>query len=193
MGFYAWHKIPNFTPMTTLHIWNTFEQRLHAFILQKVRDGDVAGDILQDVFEKIHRKIDTLQAEKKLESWLFAITRNSINDHFRKQKLHEEIVEDQVSDVEYDAGKYDDLIDCLSPFLKKLPSPYKEVLHDYQFLKIPQKDIARNRNAAYSTIRSQVKRARDMLYDQFMSCCRKQITSRDEACPSEKKEAACCN
>jgi RNA polymerase sigma-70 factor, ECF subfamily len=177
--------------MTTLHIWNTFEQRLNAFIFQKVRDSELAKDILQDVFEKIHLKLDTLQTKDKLESWLFAITRNAVNDHFRKQKPQVEIKDDMLIMSDENTKPNKELIDCLIPFFKQLPSPYKEVLYDYQFLNIPQKQIAINRNVAHSTIRSQVKRARKILHDQFLCCCHEQLEVAEISCGRTTPESDC--
>lgn len=179
--------------MTTQVIWNKFEQRLYGFILQKVKDADQSKDILQDVFEKIHRKIDSLQSETKLESWLFSITRNSITDHFRKQKFTVEVEEHHAIEEENDRELVEKLLDCLIPFAHNLPSPYKEVLHDYQFRKIPQKTIAENRGVAYSTVRSQIKRARKMIHDHFLVCCKNQIEALDLDHSCVKNDAACCN
>jgi RNA polymerase sigma-70 factor, ECF subfamily len=177
--------------MTTLHIWNKFEQRLNAFIFQKVQDTDVAKDILQDVFEKIHMKIDSLRSRDKIESWLFSITRNAINDYFRKQKPQVAIEDDTLVATESQSDSKEGLIACLIPFFKQLPSPYKEVLYDYQFLHIPQKQIAINRNVAHSTIRSQVIRARKMLYDKFTCCCKEQLDGSDISCINSQGKNSC--
>lgn len=176
--------------MTTLNIWNKFEQRLHAFILSRVADRDLASDLLHDVFEKIHIKLHTLQSEDKLESWLFSLTRNTLNDHFRKTKRNPTYSLDEELDVIDTAEKepLEELVQCLIPFFRDLPSPYKEVLYDYQFKKIPQKEIAEQRNVAYATVRSQIQRARKMLYDQFICCCKEQLCNADVPCPTGECE-----
>jgi len=176
--------------MTTVDIWNSFEQKLFAFILGKVRDRDLASDLLHDVFEKIHLKIDTLRSEDKLESWLYRITRNTVNDHFRQQKPQYDLDEEHLQVVD-EIDKHEELVDCLVPFFKKLPSPYKEVLYDFQFLKIPQKEIASKHGVAHSTIRSQVKRAKKMLHDQFMCCCQEQLVNADLICCTDQDRESC--
>ena len=161
--------------MTTLNIWNSFEDRLYGFIFDKVRDHDLSKDLLQDVFEKIHLKIDTLKSEDKLSSWLFTITRNIINDHYRKKKESVELTDHFEADVNLDKNPTDVLISCLIPFLEKLPKPYKTVLHQYQFEKIPQKEIAKQLGVPAATVRSQIQRARKMLQEQFINCCSEQL------------------
>ncbi len=53
----------------------------------------MADDIRQDIFVKIHSRIDTLEQEARLESWLYQIARNSVIDHYRTQKPSEPLPE----------------------------------------------------------------------------------------------------
>src|SRR5689334_6684074 len=72
--------------VTTEQIWETFHTPLLRFIEKRVTDAPLAEDILQDVFLKIHQQIETLKDVKKLESWVYQITRHAIIDVFRRQK-----------------------------------------------------------------------------------------------------------
>ena len=72
--------------MSTTTIWNNFSDHLFNFILQQVKSKSHAADILQDVFIKVHKNRAQLKEVGKFESWLFRITRNTINDHFRKNQ-----------------------------------------------------------------------------------------------------------
>ena len=67
-------------------IWKEFNKELLRFIIKRVKDNDLAHDLLQDIFIKIHLKISTLSDSDKLTSWVYQITRNSIIDHYKKQK-----------------------------------------------------------------------------------------------------------
>ena len=46
----------------------------------------MTNDILQEVFLKIHLNLTKLKDQSKLSSWIYQITRNTINDYFRKHK-----------------------------------------------------------------------------------------------------------
>jgi RNA polymerase sigma-70 factor (ECF subfamily) len=67
-------------------LWFKLGNKLKAFILSKVHDEEIADDILQEVFIKIHSKIDTLKDDTKIQSWIYQVTRNTIVDHFRSIK-----------------------------------------------------------------------------------------------------------
>jgi RNA polymerase sigma-70 factor, ECF subfamily len=69
--------------LTTEVIWDAFHTPLQGFIRKRVSDGVVAEDLLQDVFLTIHEQIGTLQDVKKLESWIYQITRHAIIDSYR--------------------------------------------------------------------------------------------------------------
>ena len=84
----------------TENIWNQFKDELLRFIVSRVNDKDIAQDLLQIVFIKIHSKSDSLSDNDKLTSWLYQITRNTIIDYY--QPKYEQIV-NKVKNKSYDA------------------------------------------------------------------------------------------
>ena len=66
-------------------IWSEYHLRLLGFIKQRVTEKD-AEDVLQDVFVKIHSRLDRLDEKAKIESWIFQITRNTVIDYYRSKK-----------------------------------------------------------------------------------------------------------
>ena len=63
-----------------------FHSPLEQFIRRRISDETTAEDVLQDVFLKIHQHMETLRDVRKLESWIYQITRNTIIDSFREHK-----------------------------------------------------------------------------------------------------------
>ncbi|MBG7631401.1 MAG: RNA polymerase subunit sigma-70, partial [Bacteroidetes bacterium] len=70
--------------METTTIWNTFSDSLKRFIISKVHSTEVADDLLQEVFIKIHLNIDSLKKQESIKSWVFTITNNVVMDYFKK-------------------------------------------------------------------------------------------------------------
>ena len=68
------------------HLWETFSVPLHQFIRRRVSDPHNAEDILQNVFLKIHMRIDTLQHHDRIAAWMYQIARNAITDYYRAQR-----------------------------------------------------------------------------------------------------------
>lgn len=64
-------------------LWETFSVPLQQFIRRRVPDPHSAEDILQDVFLKIHARIDTLHSRDRVAAWIYQIARNAIADYYR--------------------------------------------------------------------------------------------------------------
>jgi RNA polymerase sigma-70 factor (ECF subfamily) len=101
----------------TENIWHEYNEKLSAFLRTRV-DNDAVEDILQDVFVKIHTRIDTLKEDAKLESWLFQITRNAVIDYYRSRKPTVEMPEW----IEQEQANEDEIIrkelsSCLAPMI----------------------------------------------------------------------------
>jgi RNA polymerase sigma-70 factor, ECF subfamily len=56
-----------------------FHNELKDFVMKRVKDGDLANDIVQDVFIKVQTKYDQLTDDLKITSWIYLIAQNTIN------------------------------------------------------------------------------------------------------------------
>ena len=157
-------------------IWIIFEDRLKSFIRSKISDEMAAEDILQEVFIKIHSNIDTLKDDSKIQSWIFQITRNSMNDYFRSIKkanqhlpIPEEVEEDNSSDLMADTLK--DMVKMMD----ELSSEDCEALCLTELGGMSQKDYAKKTGISYSGAKSRIQRAKIKLKDLLMKCCHYQF------------------
>lgn len=157
------------TPKTSL-VWTKFSDYLRNFIAQKVSVQSDIDDILQEVFVKIHLNLGTLNNEEKLQSWVFAITRNTINEYFRKNKTYSDIDNFEVPEDE-NIDQFDKLKDCLRPFIQKLPSKYRRPLYLSDVKGVKQSMIAKDLGITLSGAKSRIQRARELVKQQFTVCC----------------------
>src|SRR5438309_10989266 len=79
--------------MTTEKVWEEFHPKLKQFVLRRIPDEQSSEDVLQDVFLKIHTRIDTLRDEEKLQGWIYQIARNAIADYYRVRRVTLELPE----------------------------------------------------------------------------------------------------
>lgn len=160
-------------------IWKDFNRELFYFILGKVKNREIASDILQDVFLKIQIKIDTINDINKLTSWIYQITRNSIIDHFRLNKKSkvddsiqiedfEEIIPENIDDNKEILSS---VYKCLIPFIDNLSNEYKTAINETVIGNLNQIEYANKFNLGYSTAKSRVQRAKVKLKDLFVNCC----------------------
>ncbi len=154
----------------TLIIWKNLNARLINFINQKVKNLDRAKDINQDVFIKVFSKIDTLKDKDKMIPWIYQITRNEINNYFRKHKFSNEIEISEKPEF-LDENLTLEFSKCITPMIDALPEKYKQAIHLTEIEGMSQKDLAKQLGISYSGAKSRVQRGRDMLKILFEQCC----------------------
>lgn len=179
------------------HIWTDFHKELEGFVYSRVKDKDITKDILQDVFIKIFQNLENLKDQSKLSSWIYQITRNVVNDHFRKQKptseLEDSIFIDDASTNEFEQELQ--LSKCIEPFVDQLESKYKEAIILTEFKGLTQKELAEHLNISYSGAKSRVQRAKQHLKSLFTDCCKIQSDQYGNIMDYEQKKNCtnCCN
>ncbi len=149
-------------------IWMEHYKELERFIFSRLKDTDITNDVLQDVFLKLHGKIDTLKNEEKIKPWLYRVTRNTIADHFREQKFSAN-TDTMASESEINANER--FAGCVQPHINKLPDIYKEALIKTEFQNYSQLQLAEELNISYSGAKSRVQRAKELLKGYFKQCC----------------------
>lgn len=154
-------------------IWYEFSAVLRRFILKRVGDEQAADDILQEVFVKVHRHLESLHDETRLESWLYQIARNAIVDHYRRvpalAALDEDVpfVSQDEDDEEFQmalAASVRGMMDCL-------PEEDRTALILDSLAGIPQAEIGARMGLSVSGAKSRVQRARLKLRALMFDCC----------------------
>ena len=153
-------------------IWEEFSQSLLGFIRRRVNDPDDAEDILQEVFLKIHTKIDTLEDGDRLVSWLYQITRNTIIDYYRSRRPADELPESLVVDPEpVESDPTAQLAAGLREFMTCLPDKYRRALVLTELDGLRQAELAGRMGISVSGAKSRVQRGREMLRQALLECC----------------------
>ena len=160
-------------------IWQTYRAELFHFVLKRVRDKALAEDIVHDVFIKAYTRLGDLKDLGKLRPWLYQITRNALVDYYRSQKPVEQLPEDLISEkAGGDNRAEQELARCLLPLLDELPAGYRDALTLAEFEGVTQQEIASREGLSLSGAKSRVQRARKMLREILLQCCRVEMDQR---------------
>lgn len=151
-------------------LYRKLSQRLREFIRKRVHDEAAGKDILQDVFLKIHSRIDSVRDGERIESWIFQITRNAIADHYRN---HRETVEpeENIADSPDEETIEAKLAPSVAEMVRSLPEKYRTALQMTDYEGLTQKELADRLGISISGAKSRVQRARAMLKDLLTRCC----------------------
>jgi len=154
-------------------LYENFRKPLFRFISYKVSDTHSAEEILNDVFFKAAKSIETLKEQTKVKSWLYKIASNLIIDYYRRKKEIYLEIEDDMS-IENDSNEetiYDELNCCVEEFIERLPKQYSNALKGIYLDECTQQEYAKQNNLKLSTVKSQVKRGKKSMKDFFEKCC----------------------
>jgi RNA polymerase sigma-70 factor (ECF subfamily) len=111
---------------------DNYSDSLYRFILKNVHDQDKAKDIVQDSFEKLWIRIDTVSASK-VKSYLFSTAYHTLIDSIRKNKFTTSFDPILISNLSHN-NQYSDLNQILHESIKRLPEIQRSVLllRDYE-------------------------------------------------------------
>jgi RNA polymerase sigma-70 factor (ECF subfamily) len=176
----------------TAQIWNDYHSKLHGFIESRVGDASIADDILQEVFVRIHSRIDTLRNANKIRSWIYQITRNAIIDHYRAQKTTQEVPETLVAvEAEPSDQARQEIAGCLVPMIQALPETYRQTMMMSEIEGLTQKQVAEKQDLSVPGAKARVQRGRAKLRDMLLDCCQFQFDHRGRVMDYEDREGAC--
>ncbi len=156
--------------METTIIWDEFSESLKRFILSRVNNHDVANDLLQDVFIKIHLNVHKIKKQESIKSWIYTITVNVINDYFKKQSKQQNLLNNTIV-FEKETPKEHTAKDCIIPLINHLPPTYKEAMLLSEVNGLKQVEVAKILNISLSGAKSRIQRGRNLLKEGFIACC----------------------
>ena len=166
---------------TTERVWETFHTPLQQFIRRRVSDDATAEDLLQDVFLNIHQHVDTLRDVKKLESWIYQITRNAIIDYYRSTRATTTLdVSEalQLAEELPDEDVITELFPSVRAMVMSLPVQDRQALILTEYQGLTQKELAERLGLSLSGAKSRVQRARAKLKQQLLACCHFELDRR---------------
>jgi len=143
-------------------------------------DQQKAEDVTTDAFMDALDKIDSYDKEKaQFSTWLFRIARNLMLQEIKVQRKLLSIdnefddegttLKDFLISEEYDYSSYELVTkksEILKEQIKKLKEPYKQVIKMREIEGMKYQEIADTLNINLSTIKSRIKKSREMLIKQ---------------------------
>ncbi len=174
------------------NIWQDYHHKLHGFIQSRLGDASIADDILQDVFARIHSRLDSLKDSGKIQSWIYQITRNAIIDFYRTNKKMTELPE-SLSNIEMDTNEKTrkEISNWLLPMIQSLPENYRQALLLSEIESLPQKEVARKLGLSLPGAKARIQRGRKLLKNVLLDCCSYKFDRKGNVIDYDSKEGTC--
>jgi RNA polymerase sigma-70 factor (ECF subfamily) len=117
-------------------LYDIYFDRIYAFIFYRVHHKEVAEDISEEVFTKAWTRVNAVKAES-FGGWLYSITRNTLIDHYRKQRETVDLSEiENLIESDQDVIAETDLLinqKILLEMIRKL-TPEQQIIMKLKFL-----------------------------------------------------------
>lgn len=117
-------------------IYSEYRDKVFHYLKSRTGNQQIAEDLLSQVFLKIHEQFSRYDSTKaSLSTWIYTVTRNTLNDHLRRQRRiafdeYEEALKN-VADGEMEAVDQvirEEQLNILASSLKMLPAREREII-----------------------------------------------------------------
>ncbi len=85
--------------MTFGELYEEYAGAVYSYLVFKLRDSQLAEDVLQDTFLAVHQNNHSVQEISSPKAWILAIARNKMVDALRKRPPVENVPVDTLRDV----------------------------------------------------------------------------------------------
>jgi RNA polymerase sigma-70 factor (ECF subfamily) len=157
-----------------------YKKPVYHMILKMVRNVDDAEDLTIEAFAKAFKNLSRFKKDYTFSTWLFRIATNNAIDFIRKKKLETMSLDSSYKDDSGEAVKIDvednelnpmeetiksQKIELIRIFVDKLPPKYQRLVKLRYFDELSYEEIARELEAPLGTVKAQLHRARELMYD----------------------------
>ena len=166
------------------HLLEFFERRLH--------DGPAAQDLVQDVLLRVLERGDQLAEDTRFEAWVDRIARNVLVDHLRRRRDTADLEPDgpMAGDPDEHAANRE-VAGRLAPMIAELPEAQREVLTLAELEALPLRQVAARLGLSLPATKSRVQRARALLKERLLACCRIDVDSFGNVLAWERRGERC--
>lgn len=159
---------------------NRYRKPLFHMLLKMVSNVDDAEDLTIEAFAKAFKSLNTFNPEFTFSTWLFKIATNNCIDFIRKKKINTYSIDSSATDSSGEEKRIDikdlDLnpqeetikvqkIKIIQDIVTKLPPKYRRLIELRYFKELSYNEIAKELNAPLGTIKAQLHRGRELLYE----------------------------
>jgi len=157
-----------------------YKKPLYHTILKMVRNVDDAEDLTIEAFAKAFRSLHKFKKDYTFSTWLFRIATNNCIDFIRKKRLETTSIsasyrDDNGEDVSMDIKDINlnpqeeaikgQKIEIMQLIITKLPPKYQTLVNMRYLRELSYEEIAEELQAPLGTVKAQLHRARELLYD----------------------------
>lgn len=145
------------------YLYDNYSGSLYSVVLSIVADKETANDVLQEVFVKIWRQIESYDSGKgRLFTWMINVTRNAAIDTLRSKGFQNTKQNRELTEAVYEAGGTSNTnIDHigLRKIVHSLKDEYKSLVELSYFQGYTQEEISKMQDIPLGTVKTRLRAA----------------------------------
>lgn len=140
---------------TAERVYREYYPRILGYVRSKLSSPQEAEDVCSSAMLKIVRGLPTFDPEKSsLSTWIYTIVHNTLTDHYRSRRSHEELGED----IPYEGDDFEEILqeerlEELAAALEKLPQRERDVIILHYYSGISLREISEAIGMSYSNMK----------------------------------------
>mgnify|MGYP001021248449 CR=1 FL=1 len=158
-----------------------YKESVFYMMMKMINNRDDAEDLTIEAFARAFKKLDQYSPDYAFSTWLFKIASNNAIDFLRRKKQKASFSLDSKTEgsetIDYSQNIKSGGLDPEEHFIKKqktesirvlvnsLKPKYKEMIELFYFQELTHEEISQKLNLPIGTIKAQLFRARDLLYN----------------------------
>jgi RNA polymerase sigma factor (sigma-70 family) len=157
-----------------------YRKPVYHMILKMVKNTDDAEDLTIEAFAKAFKNLKKFNPDYTFSTWLFRIATNNCIDFIRKKKLdtlsiNSTFTDDNGENVSIDIQDYSlnpqeetikqQKVEIMQMIVTQLPMKYQILVKLRYFHELSYDEISKELDAPLGTVKAQLHRARELLYD----------------------------
>lgn len=161
-------------------LMDRYKRPVYHMILKMVRNVDDAEDLTIEAFAKAFKNLHRFKKDYTFSTWLFRIATNNAIDFIRKKRLETMSLDTSFTDDNGESVQIDvedknlnpqevtiksQKIELIQMFVTKLPAKYQKLVRLRYFKEYSYEEIAQELDAPLGTVKAQLHRARELMYD----------------------------
>jgi len=160
------------------------------------QDGDARGAGRDRIGQERHGGLPDLRDEERFTSWLFQVARNAMAEHLRTRAWHpladpSDSESSSTEPIDDDREVTRSLASCISIFMARLPSPYRDAVTLVELEGLTMREAAELISISVSGMKSRVQRGRAQLRQLFEDCCEIALDARGKVIDYTPRPRSC--
>jgi RNA polymerase sigma-70 factor (ECF subfamily) len=165
-------------------LMNRYRNSVYHAMFKMVNNRDDADDLTIEAFGKAFRKLPTYAPNYAFSTWLFKIAINNCIDHIRKKRLQTLSMDETIkpdSDREFShsipdyepdpeqAMMHEQKLAHVRRLVERMNVKYRTMIELRYYEELSYEEIAQELNLPLGTVKAQLFRAKEILYQQLQS------------------------